>query len=85
VSVQVAFLENFSAGFIAPDFESCNAAPLAPGRTCVLLVTDLPDDVTFECSATAVTGNVKNLRGTAELRAFSREGEPFTIAAQDMR
>lgn len=84
VSLQVAVLENFSPGFITPDFDSCNSeSPLAAGRTCVVLIDDLPDDVTFECSATA-SGNAKNLRGAAELRFIGRDGALSVLGAADM-
>jgi hypothetical protein len=69
VSVQVKISQNFGADLL-PSFQSCNQAPLAPGRTCVALVADLPDDVTFACSATA-SGSAKYLRGTLELRDLS--------------
>lgn len=85
IFLQVTVLENFSPDFITPDFQNCNGeAALAPGKTCVLLVNDLPDDVTFECSATALSGNVRNLRGTAELRLIDRNGLQV-LAAQDLR
>ena len=84
VSVQVSALLNFSPGFITPDFENCNDAPLASGQTCVLLVNDLPDDVTFECSA-LVNGSAKNLRGNAELRAIIPAGGARVILADEMR
>jgi len=84
ISVKVSVLANFSPGFITPDFQNCNDAPLAPGKTCRLLVNDLPDDVTFECTA-QVSGNAKNIRGSAELRLVAATGEVTVIAAQDMR
>ena len=88
--VHVEFLENFGSGFIAPDFDTCNtggdggSAVLAPGRTCVIRTSDLPDDVTFECAATAQSGSVKNLRGVAELLFVQRPG--LTVAGtQELR
>ena len=85
VSLQVTVLENFSPGFIAPDFDSCNSeSPLAAGRTCVVLINDLPDDVTFQCAAT-VSGSAKNLRGAAELRFIGRDGALTVLGAEDMR
>ena len=85
ITVRVALLENFSAGFIAPDVDTCDSeAPLGPGRTCAVLANTLPADVTFECSATAVSGSTKNLRASAELRFVDRDGLVFA-AAQDLR
>jgi hypothetical protein len=84
ISLQAAMLENFTPGFIAPDVDTCSDTPLAAGKTCVLLVNDLPDDVTFECSAQVTAGSVKNLRGTAELRQISDVAQTV-IAAQDMK
>jgi hypothetical protein len=83
ISVQVTALENFAPGFISVAFQDCNDLPLAGGHTCVLLVNDLPDDDTFECSA-AVSGNVKNIRASAEVRAILTAGLQV-IAAQDLR
>jgi hypothetical protein len=83
ISLQVEALLNFSTGFISPSFQNCNQAPLPGGRTCVLLVNDLPDDVTFECSA-VVSGSVKNLRATAELRQITTSGLKV-ILAEDLR
>ncbi len=81
-SVQVTALLNFTPGFITPSFQNCNDAPLPAGRTCVFLVNDLPDDVTFACSA-VIGGSPKNVRATVEVRALS----PFlrVIAAEDLR
>jgi hypothetical protein len=85
MSVHVEFLENFSPGFVAPDVDGCNGeSPLAPGHTCVLLVNALPQDVTIECAATALTGNVKSLRGRAELRFVQRSGVSV-VGASDLR
>lgn len=68
ISVEVTTFENFGVE-LAPTFDNCNGAPLAAGRTCVLLVnpTFLPDDVTVACSA-VTSGSKTNLRGTLELR-----------------
>src|SRR3954470_14807976 len=67
ITLQVTALDNFSPGFITPSFQNCNNAPLDAGRTCVLLVDDLPDDVTFACSAD-VSGSTKNIRAQVEVR-----------------
>jgi hypothetical protein len=61
-------LINFSRNFTTPSFQNCNDAPLAPGRTCVLIWNDIDDDTAFACTAD-VFGNAKNLRAAAELRA----------------
>jgi hypothetical protein len=85
ISVHVEFLQNFSPGFITPDVDGCNGeSPLAPGRTCAMLLNALPQDVTLECAATALTGNVKNLRGRAELRFVQRPGASV-VGASDLR
>jgi hypothetical protein len=83
VSLQVTALNNFSPGFINPNVNTCNPTPLAAGRTCILLVNDLPDDVTFACSA-VVKGSAKNLRGVAEVRAITVGGLKV-IVAEDLR
>jgi hypothetical protein len=54
---------------------------VAAGRTCVLLVNDLPDDVTFECSA-VVSGNPKNVRASAEIRALPPSGAKVILAEE---
>lgn len=72
IPVTVEMYQN--AGFpIIISFQNCNSVPLAPGRTCVVLANDLPDDVTFQCSAEAA-GSVKNLRGNVELRSITPSG-----------
>ena len=83
IGVQLRALLNFSPGFITPSFENCSTAPLAPGRTCVLLVDDLPDDVRFACSAT-VAGNARNVRGSIEVRAITPNG-PKVVLADELR
>ena len=81
VPVQVEMYQN--AGFpIIISFQNCNDAPLPAGRTCVVIANDLPDDVTFQCSATA-TGSAKNLRGNVELRAIP--GGLRVILADELR
>src|SRR5262245_16585802 len=60
ISLEVSALENFRPGLISPSYENCNGAPLAAGKTCVLLVDDLPDYIGFSCSA-EITGSGKNL------------------------
>ncbi len=67
---------------IPANFDGCSGNALAAGVTCVVLVYDLPDNVSFACSATA-DGKTKELRGTVELREIS----PLlrVIAAADLR
>jgi hypothetical protein len=72
ISVEVKFFQNFGVE-LAPDFQNCNNAPLGPGKTCVLIISNLPDDVVFACSAKA-TGSVKKLRGILELRGHTASG-----------
>jgi hypothetical protein len=72
IPVQVEMYQN--AGFpMIINFQNCNDVPLSPGRTCVVITNDLPDDVTFQCSAVA-TGSAKNLRGNVELRQITSSG-----------
>jgi hypothetical protein len=83
IAVEIEALLNHTSGFISPSFQNCNDVPLAPGRTCALLVADLPDDVTWACSA-VVTGNPRNLRGSIETRANTMTG-PKVILTGDIR
>jgi hypothetical protein len=62
VAVQVTI---FSNNGTLVQFDNCNAAPLAPGRTCVVLAA-LPDDSFAACFAQAEV--VARLRGTFEVR-----------------
>lgn len=82
VAVQVKFSQNFGSDLPA-SFQNCNQAPLPPGRTCVALINDLPDDVVFSCSAT-ITGSAKNVRATIEQRGITVNGFEV-IAAEDLR
>ena len=61
-----------------PDFQSCNDAPLDPGRTCVVLATR-PVTGFSACSATT-PGSAKSLRGTLETRL-----NLGIVSAQDLR
>jgi hypothetical protein len=79
ISVEVKFFQNFGVE-LAPDFQNCNGAPLAAGRTCILRISNLPDDVVFACSATA--SNVKNLRGILELRGDTASGLKVLLAEE---
>jgi hypothetical protein len=63
VSVTVSLFSN--NGTTAP-FDDCNDGPLAAGRTCVIILDDIPDDSFIACSATA--GSVAKLRGAIEIR-----------------
>ena len=83
VSVQISPLINFTPNFTTATFEDCNEAPLQPGHTCVLLIDDLDDDVTFACSA-VITGNAKNVRGSIEIRSITASGLQ-TILADELR
>ena len=56
----------FSNNGLIVNFDNCNTGPLGPGKTCVILVNDLPDDSFASCSATAEA--VGKLRGTLEIR-----------------
>jgi hypothetical protein len=59
----------FSNNGLLVNLNTCNGSPLPAGRTCVVLVNDLPDDSFAACSATA--NNVAKLRGTLEVRQIS--------------
>ena len=66
VSVAVSIFSDFG---LTVNFDNCNGAPLGAGRTCVLLVDDLPDNAFVACSATS--GAVAKLRGTLEVREIA--------------
>lgn len=83
ISLQAQGLINFLGGFTTPNFENCNEAPLAAGRSCILLWNDIDDDTTFACSVT-VKGNAKNLRAAAELRA-PVPGGMKVVASSELR
>jgi hypothetical protein len=83
ITVQIRPLINFTPGFRTADFEDCNEAPLQPGHTCVLLMNDLDDDVTFACTA-VIGGNAKSVRGSIEVRNILQNGLQ-TISADELR
>ena len=83
ITVQISPLINFTPGFRTADFEDCNEAPLQPGHTCVLLMNDLDDDVTFACTA-VIGGNAKSVRGSIEVRNILQNGLQ-TIVADELR
>jgi hypothetical protein len=83
VTIELKALINYSSAFIQPSFENCNAAPLAPGKTCVLLLNDLDDGVSFACSA-AIGGSAKNVRGSVEVRALTAAG-PKVVLSERLR
>jgi hypothetical protein len=78
VSLTVEFQQNFGVN-LAASFQNCNAAPLAPGRTCVALINDLPDDVVFSCHVTA-SGSPKSLRAMVEQRGITSAGLKVIVA-----
>jgi hypothetical protein len=82
VSLQAKLYQYFGSD-LAPSYDGCNGTPLAPGRSCVLLVNDLPDDVIVACAAD-VAGSAKFLRGTLELRQITSSGL-VTLIAADLR
>jgi hypothetical protein len=83
VTVELKAMINYSSAFIQPSFENCNDAPLAPGKTCVLLLDDLDDGVAFACSA-AVSGSARNVRGSVEVRALTPTG-PKVVLSERLR
>jgi len=80
VSVQLMALTNFTPGITTPSFENCNEAPLAPGKSCVLLMNDLDDDVNFACTA-AVSGSARDVRGAVEIRQITAGGLRVVLSA----
>jgi hypothetical protein len=77
VDVEVSLFANNG---VVVTFDGCNTAPLAGGRTCVVLAS-LPDDSYAACSVSA--GSVLKLRGTLEVR----EEHPFpkTLVSEELR
>lgn len=71
----------FDGSVFTPSVENCNAAPLAPGKTCVVLVNNT-FGFSLACAAKAV-GLVKNLRGTLEIR--DTENDLKVLLAEDLR
>ncbi|HZR84298.1 MAG TPA: hypothetical protein VFD92_24585 [Candidatus Binatia bacterium] len=84
ISFQAQGMINFTRNFTFPNFDNCNGAPLAPGRTCVLIWNDIDDDTSFACTAD-VFGNAKNLRAAAELRAPVSTGGLKVVASSELR
>jgi hypothetical protein len=80
IAVEVKFFQNFGVE-LDPGFQNCNDAPLAAGRTCVLIVSNLPDDVVFSCSA-KTAGSAKNLRGILEMRGHTANGLKVILAEE---
>jgi len=78
--VNVKFFQNFGVE-LASSFQNCNQAPLPPGRTCVALINDLPDDVVFSCSAT-IAGSAKNIRASIEQRGITVNGLEVLLAEE---
>ena len=68
---------------VTPSFQNCNDGPLAAGRTCVLLMDSLDDDVTFACSA-VLSGSAKDVRGSVEIREITQSGLSV-VAADELR
>jgi hypothetical protein len=66
IPVTVSMFSDFA---LTVNFDNCNGAPLAAGRTCVLLANDLPDNSLVSCSA--IAENVGKLRGTLEVREIA--------------
>ena len=64
-----------------PSFEDCNQGPLAPGRTCVLLINT---PAVVECAVTVSGGGSKSLRGPVEIRRATPSG-PVVVESGEMR
>src|SRR5262245_31794203 len=69
VTVSLTASVNYTAP-VQPSFENCSQTPLDAGHSCVLLVDDLDDDVTFACAA-VIGGSAKNVRGNVEIRQIA--------------
>jgi hypothetical protein len=55
---------------VDPGETLCSTVPIAPGATCTIVV-NIPTGVAFACSATALSGSIKNLRGTFVIEVSS--------------
>ena len=66
VNVQVTLFSNNSFGHI--DVDTCNAGPLAAGKTCAVFSLTLPDDSWAACSVKTSNINVSKLRANVEIR-----------------
>src|SRR4030095_869164 len=82
VFVQMGGLLNYTPGIVIPDFQNCNDAPLAPGKSCVFLLNQLDDDITFACAA--VVSSPRSVRGAVEIREITPAG-PKVIASEEMQ
>jgi hypothetical protein len=71
----------FSPFAVTVSFDNCNGTPLAAGRTCVVLVNQLPGNTFVSCAA--IAASVGKLRGTMEVR----ETTPVfrVLVAEDLR
>jgi len=81
VTVSLTASVNYTAP-VQPSFENCSRAPLDAGHSCVLLVDELDDDVTFACAA-VIGGSAKSVRGNVEIRQIAPF--PRVVAAERMR
>lgn len=81
VPVQVKLFSNNGFNVV---IDTCNAQALAPGKTCVLFASQLPDDSDVSCSAKASDANVSKLRGNIDIRHFFAGGGKVVVGA-DLR
>jgi hypothetical protein len=83
VNVQVTLFSNNGTSI---DVDTCNAGPLAAGRTCAVFSLHLPDDSWAACSVKTSNINVSKLRGNVDLRHFASHEQGFkVIVDEDLR
>src|SRR5262245_61108890 len=68
------FTSSPNAILVVTTFDTCNAAALAGGKSCVV-AANLPDDSFVSCRVTAAS--VNNLRGTLELSEVTSRHDVF--------
>jgi len=84
VNVRVTLFSNNGIGHI--DVDTCNAGPLAPGKTCAVFSLNLPDDSWAACSVKTSNINVNKLRGNIDLRHSGTHEQGFKVVVdEDLR
>ena len=81
VNVQVTL---FSNNGMSINVDTCNAGPLAAGKTCAVFSLNLPDDSWAACSVKASNTNVSKLRGNVDIRHNPAHGYEV-ILDEDLR
>jgi hypothetical protein len=82
VNVQVTLFSNNSIAHI--DVDTCNAGPLAAGKTCAVFALNLPDDSWAACSVKTSNINASKLRGSVDIRHNPGHGYEV-ILDEDLR